>query len=128
MLSTDITINPGTTGGANVNNVYNLIGWKTPNSTLRRVAGTAGVAPDELTVSHQETVRSGVTVNRHMIRIDKTYNDSLKGAQKVSAWVVVEVPMGVTAITSTEYNEVLGRVHAALALSGLKTALYNGES
>lgn len=128
MLDADITINPGTTGGTNANNTYVSLGLPQGDASIRRVAATAATAPEILTVKHGEVSRkSGVKVDRHMVRFDSTYNDTLLGAQVVSAWIVTEVPRGVSAITANQYNEVLGRLHAFLALANVKTKLYNGE-
>lgn len=128
MLDADITINPGTTGGASANSTYVSLGLPQGDASIRRVAATAATAPETLTVKHSMVTRKGtVKVDRHLVRFDSTFNDTLLGAQTVSAWLVVEVPRGVSAIGSTQYNEVLGRLHAFLALSGVKTKLYNGE-
>lgn len=127
MLAVDITINPSSTGGANANNLYKLIGFPTNDSSLRRVTATAGTTPEELTVKHQSLKRGALTYQRHLLRVDQTFIDSIQGPVKVAAWVVVEHPQGVSAVALTQQNEVLGRLHAALAVSGLKDAVLAGE-
>lgn len=127
MFNNDIVINPGTFGGANVNTTYSLVGFSQDSQTLRRVSGTAATAPDELRIAHTQQKRNGVPCDQHMVRMDRTYNDTLKGPVVLSTWIVMSVPKGTTILDLTAFKEQVKRVVSFLQDTGTQDKLYNSE-
>lgn len=127
MFADPIAINPNTYGGANVSTSYALVGLTGIAASLRRVSATAATAPDTLTISHQGSKRGSIDTDRHMVRVDKTYIDPIKGPVVTSAWMVIEVPKGTSVVTLTEVKEVVGRLVAFEQASGNIDKLVNSE-
>lgn len=127
MFADPIAINPQSFGGANASTSYALVGLTGIAASLRRVSATAATAPDTLTISHQGSKRGSVSTDRHMVRVDKTYIDLVKGPVVVSAWLVIEVPKEAAIVTLTEVKEVVGRLLAFEQGSGNIDKLYNSE-
>jgi len=128
MLANDLTLNPGSYGGVSANKIFNLAGYPTPTSSIRRVQATALTTPETVLISHQNVQRGGLTVDRHLVRHDVTLNDPLKGAVKASAWVTIEVPRGTTVFTNAVIKDMFGRLPSALLASGVMDAFLAGES
>lgn len=127
MFSNDLVVNPNTFGGANANTTYSLIGLQGTSASTRRDSATATTAPDTLVISHQNNKRNGFPTHQAMVRIDKTYNDALKGPVVVSCWLVLAIPEGTTIVTPTVVKEVAGRVIATTLASGAIDKLINSE-
>lgn len=127
MFTNDLVVNPNGFGGANANTTYSLIGLQGTSASTRRDSVTATTAPDTLVISHQETKRNGFPTHQAMVRIDKTYNDTLKGPVVVSCWLVMAIPNGTTIVTPTVVKEVVGRTIATVLASGAVDKLINSE-
>lgn len=127
MFNNDITINPGTFGGANANTVYSLVGFSGDSSSTRRVASTANSTPDELRISHSKNKRNGIQYDQHMVRIDRTLVDPTKGPVVISAWMVIAVPSGYAIADLAATKEVVGRVVAFEQASGTIDKIFNSE-
>jgi hypothetical protein len=126
-LAVDQTLNPGSYGGTAGDKVYNYINQPTPQSTLRRVASTAGTAPDRLTVSHRQTKKGLVTTDEHLVRVDEQFNDPVLGSGDFSAWLVIKAPRGTSVVTTALIKSQVGRVIAAWMVAGNADKILNGE-
>lgn len=127
MIANDLTLNPGTWGGTAGDLVFKNIGYPTPTSSLRRVQATALSEPHSVLISHQRVLRSGTYYNRHLMRIDRTLIDPLKGAIKGSWWVTGEVPEGTTVHTTAVHKDMLGRLPSLFLTAGVTDAILAGE-
>lgn len=129
-LSDNLTLNPGSYGGASADKIYNLIYPASPTSgSLRRVAATALTAPETHTVNHRVITKSdGIKVNQHQIRVDETVISTLAGSQKIEAWMVIKAPEGVAEITASKVKDLVGRMFATWMVAGAADAILAGES
>lgn len=129
MLANDLTLNPGSYGGTSANLVFVLTGYPTASSSLRRVQATALSEPNSLLISHQMAVKRGaLTINRHLIRRDRTLIDPILGAVKASAWMTIEVPNGTSVFTGSVIKDLIGHVPATYMVAGATDAILAGES
>lgn len=127
MFADDITLNPQTFGGQNVDKVYSLFSWGGDTSTIRRVSATANTTPETLTVSHRQTKAGVVTTNQHMIRVDISLTDPILGQVVVSAWLVIRVPLGTTIVTDQVIKDQVGRLLAFEQSAGALAKILNSE-
>jgi hypothetical protein len=127
MFSNDITLNPTTFGGANVNKVYSLIALGDGSSSIRRVSATAATTPETLTVSHRSVKDGAVDVDQHMIRLDLGFTDVLLGPVKFSCWLVIRNPLGTTILTNQLILDQIGRLIAFEQASGALDKILNKE-
>lgn len=128
MIANDLTLNPGSYGGTAANLVFVLAGYPTPTSSLRRVQATALSEPNSLLISHQEVKRGELTVQRHLVRRDRTLIDPLLGAVKGSVWMTWEVPTGTTVFTSAVIKDMIGHLPSVYMTAGATDAILAGES
>lgn len=128
MIANDLVLNPGAYGGVSANLTYVLVGYPSPTSSLRRVQATALTEPNSLLVSHQAVTRNGLTVNRHLIRHDRTLIDPLLGSVKASVWQTWEIPQGTTVFTPAVCKDMIGRLTATHMVVGATDAILAGES
>lgn len=130
MLANDLTLNPGSYGGTAADKIYNLVSLDNSAGvgTLRRVASTATTAPETLKISHFTQKKGEVEYDQHMVRVDETQTDAVKGVVTASVWTVIRVPKGTTAITVSKVKDLLGRNIACLMAAGATDKVLNGES
>lgn len=127
MFDNDITLNPQTFGGQNVNKVYSLVGWGSDTSTTRRVSATATTTPETLTVSHRDTKSGSLTTSQHLVRTDIELADPVVGRVTMSAWLVIRVPQGTSVITSQVIKDQVGRLIAFEQAAGAIDKILNSE-
>jgi hypothetical protein len=73
-------------------------------------------------------VKSGLfTADRHLVRIDKKFTDTIQGAVTLSAYLVIQVPRGASIVTSQEIKDIVGRVLACEQAAGALDKLLNNE-
>lgn len=95
-FSTDLTLTPSsgvaTTSGTAL--VFSGIGNNADGSkSLKRVSATGLALPHELVHSHQTTGKSDQKVDRHLVRVDKTFAASGSiPEQKASVYLVLVAP------------------------------------
>lgn len=128
MIANDLILNPGAYGGTAANLTYVLAGYPTPTSSIRRVQATALTEPNSLLISHQQVQRGDLTVNRHLIRHDRTLIDPILGPVKASVWQTWEVPQGSSVFTASVVKDMIGRPVAAYMVAGATDAILAGES
>jgi hypothetical protein len=96
--------------------VYNLIesGVK---RTVRSAEGLALGLPWNLTISHQQTGKNMDARDRHLIRLDRTYEDSDSddGVITGSVYAVIDAPRRI--FTSTELYEMWIEIHNILTMN-----------
>lgn len=126
MFNNDITLNPQSFGGQNVDKVYSLVSVGDTGS-LRRVSTTATSSPETLSIGHRQQVEKGVTMHQHMVRTDIVLNDPDKGSVKMSAWIVIRVPQGTTVVDSQVIKDQVGRLLAFEQASGALDKILNME-
>lgn len=127
MFALDVTLNPQTQGGANVDKVYSLLGT-TMTSSTRRVSATATTTPELLTISHRPVTKGGAPVeDQHLVRLDKLLTDPVKGSVKLSCWMVLSVPRGTTVVTDQEILDMHGRLLAFTRAAGAIDKIKNSE-
>lgn len=126
-LPADITVNPTGFGGANVATTFVFVTEKDQKS-IRRVTSTALTTPNTLTTQHTLRKQGGKDVNSHQVRIDFTANDALVGPVTASAWLVFNLPVGQTAITSQNIKDMCGQIGHLITQVGFMDKLLAGES
>jgi hypothetical protein len=132
MFTYPLSLNPGTFGGASVAKSYDLISIDNSKS-LSRVAATSTTTPETLTISHQTSgtrLIAGqrvVASDRHLVRVDKTFNDPIHGEVQLSAYLVLSVPRGTTVVTLQEIKDQVGRLIALEQATGALDKLLNNE-
>lgn len=126
MFSNDITL----AGDASSSTVYSLQSIANGKSIRGDAAATLG-QPKTLTVSHGEVQRgkslSGVqrVADRHLVRIDRTVNDSLGESQTASVYVVIESPRLI--VTEAMQKDMVTQLVNFLTGSGYVDKLLNSE-
>jgi hypothetical protein len=128
MIANDLTLNPGSYGGASANLVFVLAGYPTANSSIRRVQATALTEPNSLLISHQAVKRGDLTVNRHLLRHDRSLIDPILGLVKGSVWQTWETPLGTSVFTAAVIKDMIGRLSSCHMTSGVTDAILAGES
>lgn len=126
MYTYPLTLNPSSYGGAAVDKVFDLIDLDDARS-VSRVAATSTTTPETLTVSHQRTLSNGIDIDRHLVRLDKTFNDDVAGKVTLSAYMVLVVPVAVDDVTSQEILDIVGRLIAFEQASGSLDKILNSE-
>lgn len=119
------SLNPTTYGGANVAKSFDLVSINNLRS-LSSVATESTTTPHTLTVSHQSS-GSALVVDRHLVRLDKTFSDPVKGPATLSAYLVLSVPRGTTVVTLQEIKDMVGRLIAFEQASGSLDKILNNE-
>lgn len=127
MIANDLTLNPGSYGGTAANLVYNLAGYPTPNSSIRRVQATALSEPNSLLISHQSVKRGDITVFRHLLRHDRSLIDPVLGLIKGSVWQTWETPLGTSVFTPAVIKDMIGRLTSCYMTAGVTDAILAGE-
>lgn len=127
MIVNDLTLNPGSYGGAAADLVFVLAGFPTATSSIRRVTATAMTEPHTALISHQTVKRPAATYDRHLIRLDRTLNDPTVGAVKASAWLTIEAPRGVSVWTPALLKDLIGRVPSLYMGSGVADKILASE-
>lgn len=127
MIANDLTLNAGSYGGTAADLVFVLNGYPTPTSSMRRVTATAMTEPNSLLISHQSVVRQGVTIDRHLLRRNRTLNTALKGAVSGSAWLTVEAPRGVSEFTPAVIKDLIGMLVSCYMTSGVLDKILASE-
>ena len=126
MFTYPVSLNPTTYGGANVAKSFDLVDLQ-DNRTLSSVAAEATTTPHTLSVSHQNVASGSTTADRHLIRLDKTFNDPIYGKQTLSCYVVLQVPRGTTVVTLQEIKDMVGRLIAFEQAAGALDKILNNE-
>jgi len=131
MFNTDISLNPTAFGGTNAAKVYSLVLPLGSDTSIRRVSSTSSTTPEILKIAHQQSqVQNEVgklAYNQHLIRLDQSFTDVVKGTGVLSAWLVVRNPIGTTAITSQMIIDIIGRLFAFEQTSGALDKILNNE-
>lgn len=131
MFNTDIPLNPTAFGGTNASKTYSLVLPLGTESSIRRVSSTAATFPETLKIAHQQSSVSNevgkLTYNQHLIRLDQSFTDPVKGSGQLSAWLVVRNPIGTTAITGQMIIDLVGRLLAFEQTSGYLDKILNNE-
>lgn len=131
MFGTDVSLNPTAFGGTNAAKVYSLVLPLGSDSSLRRVSSTSATTPETVKISHQvSSSKNEVGVlqyNQHLIRLDESFTDTLKGSGQLSAWLVIRNPIGTTAVTSQKIIDIIGRLFAFEQTAGALDKILNNE-
>lgn len=132
MFNNDITLNPTSFGGANVNKTYSLVLPLGTDTSIRRVSGTANTLPETLKVAHQrQTAKqagfSTLEYVQHLIRLDQSFTDSTYGMGALSAWLVIRDPQGIASITTQHRLDLIGRLLNFEQTAGHLDKLLNSE-
>lgn len=129
-FSADLTLTPSsgvaTTSGTSI--VFSNVGSNSDGSkTLRRVAASGLALPHEMVISHQTTGKSDQKVDRHLVRIDKTF--AAAGSipeQTASVYLVLVAPR--QTVTQAQIQDMVGTLlHHCNNVTNLAKIL-NGES
>jgi hypothetical protein len=133
MLDNSITLYSGDTGSGDALSLIDTDNGK----TLRRRNGGGGIFQD-LTISHDESLdkKSGITSDRHLVRIDHRFPDANQKEVTISNYIVSVYPRHgdvsnatVTANMHRLLSFLMGRQDIdAEALATLADRLYSGES
>jgi hypothetical protein len=120
MFNNDITL-----AGTSLSKTYSLI--SVSGSKSIRTDATAPLGePRTLTVSHQQVSRSGVTADRHLIRIDHTISGVAPAPDVViSAQLVIEVPRETA--TAAQVQDVVDLMESFTGTAGYITKILNNE-
>lgn len=131
MFNTDISLNPTSFGGTNAAKVYSLVLPLGSDTSLRRVASTSATTPETLKISHQSSSSKNevgvIQYNQHLVRLDESFTDVIKGTGALSAWLVIRNPIGTTAITSQKILDIIGRLFAFEQTAGALDKILNNE-
>jgi len=131
MFSTDIALNPTSFGGTNASKTYSLVLPLGSDTSIRRVASTSSTTPEVLKIAHQQSsVKNEVgllSYSQHLIRLDESFTDVIKGTGQLSAWLVIRNPIGTTAITSQKILDLVGRLLAFEQTAGNLDKILNNE-
>lgn len=131
MFNTDISLNPTSFGGTNAAKVYSLVLPLSTDSSLRRVSSTSATTPETLKIAHQQSSSKNevgvLQYNQHLIRLDQSFTDTIKGTGQLSAWLVIRNPIGTTAITSQMIIDLVGRLFAFEQTAGNLDKILNNE-
>lgn len=131
MFNTDIALNPLAFGGTNAAKTYSLVLPLSSEASLRRVASTSATTPETLKISHQSSSSKNevgtIQYGQHLIRLDESFTDVVKGTGALSVWMVVRNPLGTTAITSQKIIDIIGRLLAFEQTSGYLDKILNNE-
>lgn len=119
------SLNPTSFGGANVAKSFDLVSINA-NRSVSSVAAESTTTPHTLTVSHQST-GTGLITDRHLVRIDKKFTDAVLGPVILSAYMVVSVPRGTSAVTLQEIKDIVGRLIAFEQTAGALDKILNNE-
>lgn len=95
MFANDITL----AGDNSSSTVYSLLSIADGKSIRGNAAATLG-QPQTLTVSHSTAKRGSLTVDRHLVRLDKTKLNALSAPVTCGLYVVLEVPRDSTFLES----------------------------
>jgi hypothetical protein len=121
-----LTLNPTSYGGANEDKVFTPVHLGT-TKVISRVAGDFPTVDYTLTISHADSKVSGVTVDRHLVRLDLTETDTVLGSVTASVYLVAAIPRGQTAISDQELLDLKGRLLALVQGSGNWDAILGSE-
>jgi hypothetical protein len=121
-----LTLNPTSYGGANEDKIFTIVDFGN-SKVVSRVTGDMPTVDNTMTISHAESKVSGVTVDRHLVRLDLTETDTELGKVTASVYFVAAIPRGQTAITDQELLNLKGRLLALLQGSGNWDAILGGE-
>lgn len=131
MFNTDISLNPTTFGGTNAAKVYSLVLPLGTDTSLRRVSATSATTPETLKIAHQSSSSKNevgvLQYSQHLIRLDESFTDPIKGSGQLSAWLVLRNPIGTTVITSQKILDILGRLLAFEQTAGNLDKILNNE-
>lgn len=131
MFATDITLNPTSFGGTNADKVYSLVLPLGSDTSVRRVSTTAATTPETLKIAHQVINQKNevgtLAYNQHLIRLDQSFTDTIKGTGALSAWLVIKNPIGTTAITGQMIIDMVGRLIAFERATGNLDKILNNE-
>jgi hypothetical protein len=119
------SLNPTSFGGANVAKSFDLVSIDN-NRSLSSVATESTTTPHTLTVSHQSS-GTAVVVDRHLVRLDKTFTDPVKGPVTLSCYMVLSVPRGTSVVTLQEIKDMVGRMIAFEQTAGALDKILNNE-
>lgn len=126
-LPADLVLNPNGFGGANAATTYSFV-TESNQKAIRRVTATALTSPQTLTIQHQERKSGAVLSDSHQIRVDLNKVDTNLGTVTASAWLVVSLPRGQTAITAADIKDLVGHVVHAWVTTGNADKILAGES
>lgn len=131
MFNTDITLNPLSMGGSNVDKTYSLVLPLGADRSLRRVAATSSTTPETLSIAHQQSSAKNevgvLAYSQHMIRLDESFLDPVKGSGMLSAWLVIRNPQGTSVITSQKILDIIGRLLKFEQTAGYLDKILNNE-
>lgn len=131
MFNTDISLNPTAFGGTNAAKVYSLVLPLGTDTSLRRVSTTSATTPETLKIAHQLSSSKNevgtLQYNQHLIRLDQSFTDAIKGSGQLSAWLVLRNPIGTTAITNQMIIDMVGRLFAFEQTAGALDKILNNE-
>lgn len=131
MFSTDISLNPTAFGGTNAAKVYSLVLPLGTDTSLRRVSATSATTPETVKISHQSSSSKNevgvIQYQQHLVRLDQSFVDTIKGTGQLSAWMVLRNPIGTTAITSQMIIDIIGRLFAFEQTAGALDKILNNE-
>lgn len=128
MFDQALSVNHNTLGGTLGTKVYDLVSFPTGTQSLRRISATSATTPQSLSIAHSDVKVGGEAYKQHMVRMDHTYTDLVKGPQTASCWLVIRHPNnGSTIITSAVLKDVVGGVLAVEQTAGAFDKLLNSE-
>lgn len=124
-----MSLNPNGYGGADVTKAYDLIVPPTngEKGSVSRVAATAVTTPEVMRISHQEVESAGLTIDRHLMRLDNTVTDTDLGKVTYSCYLNLIVPRGTTEITDQMILDIVGRVVDFTQNAGSLAKFLNSE-
>lgn len=120
MYPTDITL-----AGTSTSKTYSLISIE-GRKAIRSDATATSDAPRGLVISHQPTTVQGVTVDRHLIRLDDTIAGVSPAPDVTVSWQLVGVVPRETS-TVAQVKDVLARLVSMIGTAGYIDKLLNNE-
>jgi hypothetical protein len=124
MFATDITL-----AGTSTSKTYSLVSI-VEGKALRKDATAEAQAPRTMVISHQSVKRNGYTADRHLVRLDDSFNVPVgTGTDSIdvlgSVQIVIEMPR--TYVTAAQIKDVLDRMLTLLGSSTNVDKLLNSE-
>lgn len=131
MFNNDIALNPQPFGGANASQTYSLVLPLGTDTSLRRVSATASTTPETLQIAHRQSGEKNevgvLQYDQHLIRLDESFLDPIKGSGRLSTWLVIRNPLGTSVITTQKILDIVGRLLAFEQTSGHLAKILNKE-
>lgn len=113
-------------GGADENKIFDLVSIQN-FSSISAVSADALTNPTKMVISHDDRKVNGTTVNGHLVRQTREFENSDSLPVELQCSIVLKVPQGITEVTVQEVENIVGRAAKVATDNALLAKLLNKE-